>query len=84
MTLDNLPPLLTLAQAAEFLHLDLDAVLDGIVAGELATVSVAGVTYLDTARLLFELGVILPPARAGYAEPGATSLSATPPEGEIQ
>lgn len=73
MTLEDLPPLLTLAQAAEFLHLGPDVLLDGIVAGELATVCVAGVTYVDTARLLFELGVIPPLAREGEAPWGAVA-----------
>lgn len=57
MTLLDLPDLLTLEQAADFLRLDRLSIRRAIAAGELPVVRSAGRCLIDTGSLLSELGV---------------------------
>lgn len=61
MTLPDLPDLLTLEQAADFLRIDVLSVRRAAVAGELAVVRSEGRYLVDTNTLLSELGVPLVP-----------------------
>lgn len=57
MALHDLPPVLTLDQAAMFLRLDHKTLLDAAHAGELPVIQLVPQLLVDTQQLLEELGV---------------------------
>ena len=59
MELHDLPLLLTVEQAADFLRLSMLEVQRAIASGELTSVRCDGTRYVDTSRLLQEMGVQL-------------------------
>jgi hypothetical protein len=68
VALHDLPPVLTLGQAALFLRLDHKAVLDAAHAGELPVIQLAPQLLIDTHRLLEELGVRVEKAMINSAD----------------
>lgn len=74
MGLVDLPSLLTIEEAADFLRLDLLHIRRAVVAGELPAVRVDGRLLIDTQRLLEELGVCMTSA----AGPRVTVVRAEP------
>jgi hypothetical protein len=57
-SLRQLPELLTLVEAAAFLHVDLGAACEAVRAGDLHVVVIEGQTYVSTRVLLEQLGVV--------------------------
>jgi hypothetical protein len=57
MQIPDLPALMTVAETASFLRLDVDLVAEAVALGDLPLVVVDGEVRVDTDQLLFELGV---------------------------
>lgn len=57
MQIPDLPALMTVAETASFLRLDVDLVAQAVALGDLPLVVVDGEIRVDTDQLLFELGV---------------------------
>jgi hypothetical protein len=64
MALRDLPVLMTLEAAADFLRLPRLATYEAALAGDLPLVLVEGETLVDTHQLLEDLGVVMAPAGA--------------------
>lgn len=64
MNLSHLPRAMTVGQAADFLRLTADEIIEAMGSGELAFVRINGTDLVDTAQLLSDLGIDGQSARA--------------------